>query len=187
MQAHALEGGFKEPAVDAAHAFRAVMEAMSRPGSIHLVAGARPPAPLSMAAGVCLLALCDHETGIFLAGSHDHLQVREWIGFHTGAPITDAATCQFALGTWESLPAMDHFPIGTAEYPDRSATVLVELQELTLNGATLSGPGIKDTVSLSLPELLAFQKNHRLYPLGLDFLFTQDDRLAALPRSTEVV
>ena len=50
MTAHLLSGGFADPPADAAHAFRAIMQAMARPGTIHDVTGARPPAPLSIAA-----------------------------------------------------------------------------------------------------------------------------------------
>ncbi|MBX2883115.1 MAG: phosphonate C-P lyase system protein PhnH [Granulosicoccus sp.] len=196
MQTHSLEGGFREPAIDAAHAFRAIMEVMARPGLIETVTGAQPPAPLSTAAGVCLLTLCDHETPVYLAAGYDQPQVREWIAFHTGAPICDAFSCHFAVGSWESIQPLDRYPVGTSEYPDRSATLLVELPELSNSGATLTGPGIKESICLSLPDmqplqanpLLAnpFLANHRRYPLGVDFLFTQNDRLAALPRSTEV-
>ena len=40
--------------------------------------------------------------------------------------------------------------------------------------------------ALSLPEVPAFQANSAMFPLGLDFIFTCGDRLAALPRTTEV-
>jgi len=60
------------------------------------------------------------------------------------------------------------------------------MPELSSHGATLSGPGIKDTASLSLPDCAAFQANAMLFPLGLDFIFTCADRLAALPRTTRV-
>jgi alpha-D-ribose 1-methylphosphonate 5-triphosphate synthase subunit PhnH len=50
----------------------------------------------------------------------------------------------------------------------------------------LRGPGIKETVMLSLPDLAPFQDNARLYPQGLDFFLTAGARLAALPRSTRV-
>ena len=55
-----------------------------------------------------------------------------------------------------------------------------------LDGATLRGPGIRDTAMLSLPETDAFRANRALFPLGLDYVFTCGDLLAALPRSTEV-
>ena len=111
--------------------------------------------------------------------------MRDWITFQTGAPFVPPAQAMFAVGAWEELPLCE-FAIGTAEYPDRSATVVVEMPDLTSLGATLSGPGIKDTASLSLPDTAAFQRNAALFPLGLDFIFTCANRLAALPRTTRV-
>lgn len=186
MQSQALEGGFQQPAIDAAHAFRAIMEAMARPGKINKVTGAVPPQPLSVAAGACVLTLCDHETPIYLVGEHDNAMVREWISFHTGSPLVNAEACLFALGTWDVMLPLNRFSVGTAEYPDRSATLIVELDELSNEGSILSGPGIESTVKLSLPISDVLKHNHRQYPLGLDFLFTESSRIAALPRSTEV-
>ena len=91
----------------------------------------------------------------------------------------------FAVGDWAALMPLAAYPVGTPEYPDRSATLIVESAELG-DGATLRGPGIQDTHSLNLPEIEAFQANQALFPLGLDFIFTCGDQLAALPRSTEV-
>lgn len=186
MQTEALQGGFADPAVDAAHAFRAAMEAMARPGTIQTVAGAEPPAPLSQAAGVLLLTLCDAETPLHLAGAHDCAAVRDWVVFHTGAPLVGAEKAMFALGDWAALQPLDRFPVGTAQYPDRSTTLVVEMSALEARGATLSGPGIRERAALSLPEMAAFQRNAMLYPLGLDFYFTAGAQLAALPRSTTV-
>ena len=181
-----LVGGFSDPAVQSAQAFRAVMSALARPGRIETMRGAEPPAPLSQAAGVVLLTLCDPETPIHLTPSFDLPSLRQWIGFHAGAPITGADECSFAIGRWEELLLLDRFRQGSSEYPDRSATLIVESPRLEAKGATLRGPGIRDTVELSLPETAAFQRNARAYPLGLDFIFTCGDRLAALPRSTEI-
>lgn len=83
-------------------------------------------------------------------------------------------------------PPLSSYPIGTSEYPDRSATLIVESADLAASGARLTGPGIKEEAQLSLPDLAAFQSNRALFPLGLDFIFTCGDRLAALPRSTKV-
>lgn len=186
MSANSLSGGFTDPAIQSAHAFRRVMEAMGRPGTLQDIAGAQPPAPLSPAAGVVLLTLCDTDTPIYLAGAADCDAVRSWLAFHTGAPLSGPAHCVFAVGTWEALAPLSSYHIGTPEYPDRSATLIVECPELTASGATLSGPGIRDSITLSLPDVEAFQSNHALFPLGLDFIFTSGDRLAALPRSITV-
>lgn len=186
MQAQTLSGGFADPAIHSAHAFRSVMEAMARPGTLRDISGAAPPAPLSNAAGAVLLTLCDTETPVYLAGEVDCDAVRAWLAFHTGAPVTGPSHCMFALGTWAALAPLSAYAIGTSEYPDRSATLIVECPELVASGATLKGPGIKTSAALCLPEVQAFQSNHACFPLGLDFIFTSGDRLAALPRSTEV-
>lgn len=186
MQANALSGGFPDPAIQSAHAFRSVMEAMARPGTLQNISGATPPGPLSNAAGTALLTLCDAETPVYLAGGTDCEDVRAWLAFHTGAPFTGPSHCMFAVGTWAALGPLAPYPVGTPEYPDRSATLIVECAELPQTGATLTGPGIKDTASLGLPEFDAFQRNRALFPRGLDFLFTCGNQLAALPRTTEV-
>ncbi|WP_323767566.1 phosphonate C-P lyase system protein PhnH [Marinovum sp.] len=186
MQADTLSGGFTDPAIQSARAFRAVMEAMARPGTIHDITGAASPAPLSPAAGAVLLTLCDSDTPVALAGGYDCDAVRRWLAFHTGAPVTAPAQCMFALGSWETLAPLSAYPVGSSQYPDRSATLIVESPMLEVCGARLSGPGIKDSAVLSLPEIAAFRANRALYPRGLDFIFTSGSRLAALPRSTRV-
>lgn len=180
-----LEGGFVKGPQDAAHAFRAIMTAMARPGDIREVAGAQPPAPLSVAAGVLILTLCDPETPLYLGAALNIPQVQGWITFHTGAPIVAAERAMFALGDWADLDAQN-FNLGTPEYPDRSTTLIVELPMLENAGATLRGPGIKDTAHLSLPETDTFQTNAAQFPMGLDFFFTSGNRIAGLPRTTRV-
>lgn len=181
-----LEGGFTDAPVEAAQSFRKIMNVMARPGIIEELCVAVPPAPLSTAAGSLLLTLCDAQTPIYLAGKFDNAAIKQWITFHCNSPFSDAENSMFALGAWEDLQPLHDFPIGTPEYPDRSATLIVEMEDLTAGGAELSGPGIKDTHQLSLPEVTAFQKNAMLFPLGLDFYFTSGEKIAALPRTTKV-
>ncbi|WP_296765549.1 phosphonate C-P lyase system protein PhnH [Sediminimonas sp.] len=187
MSQTTLEGGFANAPHDAARAFRACMTAMARPGRIEAIGGATPPAPLSPAAGALLLTLCDADTPVYLAGAHDRDAVRQWLAFHTGAPLTgNRADAAFAAGTWAALQPLAGYPVGTARYPDRSATLVVEVDTLTASGARLSGPGIDGHAALNLPGPAALRANNALFPQGLDFYFTAGDRLAALPRSTRV-
>ena len=187
METAALQGGFDAPARQSARAFREVMEAMARPGQIREMTGAIPPQPLSVAAATVLLTLCDTETPIYLAGASDTPAVRQWISFHTGAPFTGPAQCVFAVGRWEALAPLHLYPVGSAEYPDRSATLIVETDQLAPTGATLKGPGIKDQIALSLPDRAALQMNATQFPLGLDFILTSGTQLAAVPRTTKVL
>ena len=181
-----LSGGFASPAIESAHAFRAILEALSRPGVIRRLAGACPPAPLSAAAGTLALTLLDGTTPVHLAGAHDCPALRDWLTFHTGAPLVPASQAAFAFGTWEGLIPLDRFAIGTPDYPDRAATLVIDRPSLTSDGASLSGPGIRDTALLSLPEVAPFQANRALFPLGFDGFLTCGDRIAGLPRSTIV-
>lgn len=181
-----LQGGFTDAPRDSAHAFRSVMEAMARPGRIVTLSGATAPAPVSPAAATLLLTLCDPDTPLWLAPSHDSEPLRAWLAFHTGAPLTGPQDCRFALGTWAALQPVDRFAIGTPEYPDRSATLIVEQPNLLNEGPALSGPGIRGIARLNLPETQAFQANAALFPLGLDCIFTSGSRAAALPRSTRI-
>lgn len=183
--ADTLGGGFTAPAEDGAAAFRAVLDAMSRPGTIVTLAGAVPPAPASVAAGVVLLTLLDATTPLHLAGAHATQALRDWLTFHTGAPLVGRGDAAFVLGTWDAVLPLDGYATGTPEYPDRSATLIVEMPALSASGVTLTGPGIRDAAHLSLPESDAFRANARLFPLGLDFIFTAGADCAALPRTTK--
>ncbi|MEM6667304.1 MAG: phosphonate C-P lyase system protein PhnH [Pseudomonadota bacterium] len=180
------EGGFGEPAIEAARAFRAAMGAMARPGTIEIVSGASAPLPLSPAAATLVLVLCDPDTGISLHGALDREPIRQWIAFHTSAPLVAPADAVFAIGHWDDLQPLNRFAIGSSEYPDRSCTLIVERDALANEGAVLTGPGIKETARLNLPHAEAFTANRRLFPQGFDCFFTAAERVAALPRSTHV-
>lgn len=185
MEAQALEGGFAEPAVEAAQVFRAVLDAMARPGTVHEVTGARPPAPLGLAAGALALTLCDHDTPVWLAPDLATQSVRDWFAFHTGAPMAGRAEAQFAFGSWDALTPVTDFAIGTPEYPDRSATLVVEVADLG-TAHRLTGPGIAESARLSVPDPAAFRANSTLFPLGFDAVLTAGALFAALPRTTKV-
>lgn len=187
MQTQSLSGGFNNAPVASANAFRAALDVMARPGKIVEISGAIPPAPMSVAAGSLMLTLCDPETPVWLAPSLHSDAITDWQRFHSGAPLLSSrAKAMFAFGGWDELMPITDFAIGTAQYPDRSATLIVEVEALDTNGATLRGPGIKDHAKLSLPDIKPIQNNAQLFPLGLDFFFTSGSRIAALPRTTKL-
>ena len=186
MTPEALSGGFREAPQQSARAFRAALDALSRPGTIVTVEGATPPAPLSIAAGVLILTLCDGTTPVHLGPTLDRTLLRDWITFHTGAQLVGAEAACFALGSWEDLTPVSRFALGLPDYPDRSATLIVEMADLRAEGLRLTGPGIKGSAHLSLPETAAFRANRANFPLGFDTFLTCGNTLAALPRSTRV-
>ncbi|WP_296644586.1 phosphonate C-P lyase system protein PhnH [Roseinatronobacter sp.] len=181
-----LTTGFSNPPIDAARAFRLVLDAMAHPARIVDLPEIDAPAPCSPAAATVLLTLVDDTTPLHLAGAYDCDTVRDWVGFHLGAPLASPQDAAFALGTWDALGPLDRFAQGNAHYPDRSATLIVDSSELRNSGARLTGPGIKTEAFLALPDIAALQGNAAQFPRGVDFLFTSGAQLAALPRSTQI-
>ena len=181
-----LEGGFASASEDSARIFRSALNAMARPGQIEAVSGIAPPSPLSAAAGALLLTLADHETPVFLAGAYDCAGLREWLAFHTGASFVGRTEAAFAVGTWSDLAPIDAYRTGTAEYPDRAVTLIVEMDELSASGALLQGPGIESHASLNLPDTDVLEFNAARFPLGIDMFLVAGGNMAAVPRSTRL-
>ncbi len=196
MKSATLSGGFAEPVFDAQGVFRAVMDAMARPGKVVELSGkTAPPAPLTPEAGAIALTLFDHETPVWLGQKLAvSPAVADWLRFHTGCPIvTEPDEAAFALASDAAqMPVLTAFAKGSADYPDRSTTLIVAID--TFDGPemlTLKGPGIRDTTHLSphpLPIGFIDQAaaNHALFPRGVDMLFVTAGKLAALPRSTRI-
>jgi alpha-D-ribose 1-methylphosphonate 5-triphosphate synthase subunit PhnH len=192
----ALAPAFADPVDNAQSVFRAVMDAMARPGSAQTLGPALvPPAPLSRGAGAIALALLDYESPFWLDETLSREpDVAQWLRFHTGAPIArDAKDAAFAfIADPACVPDFDPFAPGTTEYPDRSTTLVLQVQYLSGPAVmNLSGPGIAGqrqfAVSPCPADLVArLQHNHALFPRGLDLLFVTADAVAAIPRSTRV-
>lgn len=188
--------GFDDPVADSQRAFRAMLEAIARPGAVQAIGGdLTPPAPLSRAAAAVLLTLVDFETPLWLDAAARRPAVEAWVRFHCGAPLVDnPAAARFALvaDPLTSLLPLDRFPIGEDAFPDRSATVIVAVDALTASGGwRLSGPGIEREARLEVGGLppafaAAWQANRELFPCGIDLFLTADERVAALPRTVRL-
>ena len=186
----ATGAGFAEPGDDAQRTFRTVLTALSEPGRIMQLPVALPiglpPGPAALG---LLLALADGDTSLWL--DDPARPAAPYLRFHTGAPIvTRAAAAVFALvGDGARCPPLDAFDGGSEDYPDRSATLVLEVSHLAEGGPLiLRGPGIADRRSLTvggLPPGFCDQwaANHALFPRGIDVLLTCGDRLVGLPRS----
>lgn len=175
-----MRAAFADPPTDSAVAFRALMRATARPGTVHALA-APAPEGLSPAAAATLLVLADATTPVWTEAG------RDWIVFHAGAPVTeDRGAAAFGVGAWSDLAPLDAWPAGTPEHPDRSATLIVEVPALDGPGPRLTGPGIEGEARMPLPDPAALAANAARYPLGVDLILTCGDRVAALPRSARI-
>ncbi len=184
-----LTPGFADPVLDGQATFRAVLEAMSRPGRIQRVgAGLRPPAPLNQAAAAVLLTLADADTPF----AHDAgTDAEAWLRFHCGMPSCTTAQAAFVLATG-AAPSLAALAQGTEEEPQSGATLVLQVTGLAeSDGWRLTGPGIETEHRLRVdgaPDgfVAAWAANRAGLPCGVDVVLCAGDRLAALPRSVMI-
>jgi alpha-D-ribose 1-methylphosphonate 5-triphosphate synthase subunit PhnH len=192
-----LPAGFADKVLSAQSTFRSVMDAMARPGGVQRInTGAGTPGPMMRGTAAIALTLFDHDTPIWLdSGMSATSEVAKWLKFHTSAPVVaDSSICHFALiGDPNNLPGLDRFAFGSSEYPDRSTTLILQVESLARGPLfELQGPGIDGAAVLNatiqpkdLFERLAI--NAALFPRGIDVVLVHDDAIVAIPRTTRVV
>ena len=192
-----LPPGFADKVLSAQSTFRSVMDAMARPGSVReVVASVGTPRMVMRGTAAIALTLFDHDTPIWLDPKMSETsEVAKWLKFHSGAPvIEDASICSFALiGDGAALPDLSRFSVGTSEYPDRSTTLILQVESLTEGTSyELHGPGIDGSATLCAtiaPKDLfgRLAVNETLFPRGIDVVLVSDEAIVAIPRTTRLV
>lgn len=190
-----LSAGFTDPVFQSQAAFRAVLAALSEPGTLQAPdAGILPPAGLCAAAATALLTLADYETPLFLPPALREGEAGAWLRFHCGSALVDEpAQAAFAVieGT-ETSPAIADFDPGHDQFPDRSCTVFVQCAGLDGGPQVrLTGPGIPGERIIAPSGLrpgfwAEVAANAELYPLGVDLVLCHGAQMIGLPRSTRI-
>ena len=185
-----LSPGFTDPVLGAQSCFRAVLEAMSRPGRVFaLDLDLEPPAGVSAAAAALLLTLADAETPLWLDAGDG---ATEWARFHCGSPVVataDQAQILLATGT---PPRLSGLELGSDEAPQDGATLIIQVQSLEAgSGWRLTGPGIERehrlrVVGLPADFAAARAKLAKEFPRGVDIVLCAGSAIAALPRTTRI-
>ena len=189
MTAQAFNTAFSSQA-----AFRAVMECFARPGEIRTLDGVAAPAPLAPATAALIQSLADYETPIWLDPLFASVPaIGDWIRFQTGAPLVkEMRDAAFALiGNPNDLPEFAQFALGTEEYPDRSTTLILQIERFNGRGFAIEGPGIKGARVFAddpLPENFVerLSANRELFPRGVDLVLVAGKQVLALPRSVRI-
>jgi alpha-D-ribose 1-methylphosphonate 5-triphosphate synthase subunit PhnH len=207
--------GFADPVHDAQRCFRAVLEALSRPGKPATL-GVLPPPPSVQDAmpAACLsgmiaiaLTLCDADTPVWLDARLDTPAMRQHLRFHCGCPVApDPGLADFAfIGDAKAMPRFACFSSGDPGYPDRSATLIIAADlSMTAPDYLISGPGVSRALH---PRGLPFAPaglpawfwedramNRSGHPAGVDVLFVESRRsdgdsvrIAGLPRTASAL
>ncbi len=203
-----MGAGFADPVHGAQQTFRALLAAMSEPGTLRALpvaavdglapsdAELRPPMKLALAA--TLLTLLDADTPVHLAGSLGSADAAAWLRFHTGArAVPGVAAMTAALARDVDAALWRALPLGSDEAPQSGATLFVEVDALSdrplPGGAALKlrGAGIESARDLAVAGLPAAFWQWRIalqpeLPRGVDLVLACGERLAAIPRSTRI-
>ncbi len=182
--------GFANSVDDAQAVFRAVLQALSRPGMfVCLPILPHPVENDYMPQGMLALALtlCDNDTPLWLDAAADTPQTRRHLRFHCAAPFTaNPAEAAFAfISRPKDMPRLSAFHPGRADFPDRSTTLVIRVDrsaEATGPGLLeVTGPGVKGNErGLRQPFRIGglpswfwtdWNENHAAYPLGVDVIF----------------
>ncbi|MBD8882140.1 phosphonate C-P lyase system protein PhnH [Rhodanobacter sp. 7MK24] len=189
---------FANPVFDSQSNFRELLQAMARPAVPRTLPVLPPaPAPAAPAAMAIVLTLCDATTSVWLQQPED--EVVRHLRFHAGLKLADRPQdADFALITNPaSMPPLDAFACGDMRYPDRSASLIIQLAAINPvaaggAGNTFAGPGIRDTETVAIDGLPADFWQQRaalaaLLPLGIDLFFVAGQQVLALPRTTRLL
>jgi len=200
MSASAIEfaappGGFSDAVEQSQQTFRAVLQALSTPGSVITCAPMeQAPRGLGIAVAAALLTLADLDTPVWIGPGFDATAVSRWLQFHTGAPLAtrpDAAAFVL-LEARAAYPALEALAFGSDEAPEGGATVLIQSDALDGPPAMQwRGPGIRDVVAvkglgLGMAFWRARQALEPLFPRGIDLLIGCGPLLLGCPRSTRI-
>ncbi|MEM1254732.1 MAG: phosphonate C-P lyase system protein PhnH [Cyanobacteria bacterium P01_H01_bin.21] len=185
--------GFTDTVHDAQRTFRALLDALARPGIFQSTVSLTSPTGLEPSCAAACLTLLDLETVVWLQPGLSE-DVRSWLVFHTGCRFTHSPqAADFAL-IWDvtTAPALADFSWGTAEYPEASTSLLIQLAGLSVGkSVVLQGPGILHQIEVSLPLRSEFWQQWQTmtleYPLGLDCWCFAQNQVMGLPRTAKLV
>jgi len=186
--------GFADSVFESQAAFRGCLDALATPGTVvSLGAGLASLPGLDAASSALLLALLDQDTRLWLSPTAAAGRTAANLKFHTGCSLAASpGEADFALiaGVGELAP-LEAFSAGSEEYPERSATLVLQVPAILEGGWRLTGPGIRGEARLSVPALgdaflPQWERNRARFPRGIDLFLSCGERLCGLPRTTRI-
>lgn len=177
-----------DPVHDTQSCFRALVSTMSRPGTT-------AETPVSPADHAVLATLVDHEVTCHTTDEEIRSALADQ-GRLTAAERSDADIVHAPTPADADAAALTQ---GSLKEPSNGATVVYRVAELTPDPEAgdadvtveIRGPGVPGTRRLGIDglpeaEAAALVSAQEPYPRGVDAVFATEDRIAALPRSTDL-
>ncbi len=192
-----IGAGFRLPALASQQVFRQALDAMAHPGRIiEVPCEADLPDGVAPAAGALLLSLLDTDTSLWLSADLEH--ANDYFRFHTGCTAARLPSKgSFLLASSAlAMPRLETLAQGSAEYPERSATVILQVSHLQSRardfcGWRLTGPGIHHETWLEVDGpgadfLEQWPCNGARFPRGVDAFLVCGWQMVGLPRTTRL-
>jgi len=194
--------GFADSTAQSQLVFRCALDALARPGTpvgIPAASLVSPSVNTCAASASVLLALLDQDCTLWLSPTLANGPAAAWLRFHTGCRVEQ--DCSKADFVWAAsiaeLPPLQRLRQGSAEYPDQSATCVVEVTGWRTAAASdseavsLRGPGVRDVFTLAVDGMDAgfVQQHHAMQahaPCGVDMFFCAGDAVLGFPRSVRL-
>jgi alpha-D-ribose 1-methylphosphonate 5-triphosphate synthase subunit PhnH len=194
---HNMVPGFHDPSLGSQAVFRVALQALSHPGlPLNMPLDTALPTQGHGAAAALLLGLLDADTTLWLSPSLADGDAAAWLRFHTGCQRVDQPeSAQFLwLARGDAWPALAALQQGSDEYPDESATCVIEVQALNDHGPgwLLQGPGILGQRSLRADGMhqdfqAQWAASHAQFPRGVDVFLATPTQVVGLPRTTRIL
>ncbi|WP_158020794.1 phosphonate C-P lyase system protein PhnH [Chromobacterium sphagni] len=187
-----MRAAFADPVAHAQQIFRHALAALAEP-MLPQTLSILPPALPGLKAGTAALlyTLLDQDVGVWLPALPDDTVAS--LRFHTGMRLVDLPEQADFIVVAQGMPLPDlaSLKAGSAEYPDRSATLLIETAGFNQDQVEGSGPGFQTPRRFGIDGASPgfwrqWQSNHARFPLGVDALLITDTQLAGLPRSAVI-
>ncbi|MBW9263030.1 MAG: phosphonate C-P lyase system protein PhnH [Candidatus Thiodiazotropha sp. (ex. Lucinisca nassula)] len=165
--------------------YRLLLEAMSRPGSVHSIKGLNTTSNSLLAV---LSALLD--SSVRFCDTSDLLETTDIALLQAIQTLPEEADYLLCSG----IDVPDFQPrLGTLASPEQSATLLVHVAALQAGDLQLhlTGPGIKQNRNCNIqgldPDWLVKRESWVCgFPMGVDLILLDQQQLMALPRTTRV-
>jgi len=188
-----LWSGFEDPVDQAQRTFRAVLKALSEPGTRLELDAPVGDGEFAPAGWAILMTLADSDTPVWISPRLETGALTDNLRFHCGAPLTtEPEKAAFAVCHSDEPLDLDRFSHGDDADPHRSATLLMQVPSLCEGGRyRLSGPGIESQSDVRIDgltdvHLRQLADNRNQFPAGIDLILVSDRQVLGLPRTTDI-
>lgn len=185
---------------DAQEHFRTLMDAFSRPGTLHSLKTVEVNLPEGLYPAAAYVALSLMNTDVTCAVHlPNEKEVKAYLSINTNVGFEPVGEANFLLTSGDAdSQLIDSVYEGDPGYPETSGFVILQVAQLSneeINGGigiSLSGPGIQTTQPLYITGitsevLAAIQFKNSEYPLGVEIILCANDgMISVIPRSSKI-